>query len=98
MTNQKTEMKDYMLPCMNKKLFGVECMGCGTQRSIDLLLHGDFVGAFKMFPPIYTMMLFGIILLLHFFDKSRNYNRAIIFMAITNGIIMFVNYIYKIIY
>jgi len=91
-------MEDHMLPCMNKKLFGVECMGCGTQRSIDLLLHGDLVGAFKMFPAIYTMIIFGIVLLLHFLDKSRNYSKAIIIMAITNGIIMLINYIYKIIY
>ena len=76
-------MEEHMLPCMNKKLFGVECMGCGTQRSIDLLLHGDFVGAFKMFPAIYTMILFAIILILHFVDKSRNYSKAIIILVIT---------------
>ena len=90
-------MNEHMLPCMNKKLFGVECMGCGTQRSIELLFHGDFVGAFKMFPPIYTLIIFGIVLLLHFIDKTRNYNKAIIVLVITNGIIMFMNYIYKII-
>ena len=89
-------MEDYMLPCMNKKLFGVECMGCGTQRAINLLFQGDFVGAFKMFPPIYTLIIFFIILFLHFVDKSRNYNKAIIYFAIINGVIMLINYIYKI--
>lgn len=85
-----------MLPCVNKKLFGVECMGCGTQRSINLLFNGDFIGAFKIFPPIYTLILFFIILFLHFIDKSRNYNKAIIYLVIINGIIMLTNYIYKI--
>ena len=89
-------MENYMLPCLNKKLFGVECMGCGTQRSINLLLHGDFIGAFKMFPPIYTLILFFIILFLHFTDKSRNYNKSIIYVVVINGIIMLTNYIYKI--
>ena len=89
-------MEDYMLPCVNKKLFGVECMGCGTQRSINLLFNGDFIGAFKIFPPIYTLILFFIILFLHFIDKSRNYNKAIIYLVIINGIIMLTNYIYKI--
>ena len=89
-------MENYMLPCLNKKLFGVECMGCGTQRSINLLLHGDFIGAFKMFPPIYTLILFFIILFLHFTDNSRNYNKSIIYLVVINGIIMLTNYIYKI--
>lgn len=88
--------EDYMIPCMNKKLFGVECMGCGTQRSLLLLWHGDFVGAFRMFPAIYTMLLFFAVVALHFFDKSRNYNRAIKYLAVTNGIIMATNYFYKI--
>ena len=46
-----------MLPCMSKKLFGVECLGCGTQRALILLLKGEFVEAFKMYPPIYTLVI-----------------------------------------
>lgn len=49
--------KDYMLPCLNKKLFGVECPGCGLQRAASLLLHGEFTAAFKMYPAIYPMIL-----------------------------------------
>ena len=30
-------IEEYMLPCLNKKLFGFECLGCGLQRSIVLL-------------------------------------------------------------
>jgi hypothetical protein len=39
-------MEDYMIPCMNKTLFGVDCMGCGTQRALAFLLKGEFVEAF----------------------------------------------------
>ena len=85
-----------MLPCMFKKMFGIECIGCGIQRSFDLVIHGQFSAAFKIFPPIYTLILFFIILFLHFIDKSRNYNKAIIYLVIINGIIMLTNYIYKI--
>ncbi len=49
--------EDYMLPCLNKRLFGVDCPGCGIQRSIDLLFHGEFLAAFKMYPAIYPMLL-----------------------------------------
>lgn len=85
-----------MIPCMNKKLFGVECLGCGTQRAIWLLLQGDFVGAFKMFPAIYTTILFFVFIGLHFLDKTRNYQKIIISLAIVNAIIMIVSYFYKV--
>ncbi len=85
-----------MVPCMNKSIFGIDCMGCGTQRSLNLLLQGEFVEAFKMFPAIYTLLLFGITITLHLIDKKRNYLKPIAILAITNGIIMTVNYFYKI--
>ena len=88
-------MEDYMLPCMNKKIFGIECFGCGTQRAGLLLLQGDFAGAFKMFPAIYTMVFLFAFLFLHFVDKKRNYNQIIVFLAITNAVIMVISYIYK---
>lgn len=88
-------MEEYMIPCMNKKLFGVECMGCGTQRAFLLLCQGDFVAAFKMFPPIYTTIFLFVFIGLHFIDKSRNYQKIIISLAIVNAIIMVVAYFYK---
>lgn len=88
-------MEDYMIPCMNKSLFGVDCFGCGTQRALLLLLEGDFVGAFKMFPAIYTTVLFFFLVALHFIDKSRNYKNSLILFAIVNSIIMVSSYFYK---
>ncbi|WP_375240011.1 DUF2752 domain-containing protein, partial [Aurantibacter sp.] len=46
-----------MLPCLNKKIFGFECMGCGMQRSTLLIFKGEFINAFKMYPAIYTLLL-----------------------------------------
>ena len=89
-------MEEYMLPCMNKKIFGVECFGCGTQRSLALLLKGDFVGAFNMYPAIFTTLLFFVVVGLHFIDKSRNYHKAIISLAVINAVIMVVSYFYRV--
>jgi len=85
-----------MLPCMNKSLFGIDCIGCGTQRSLLLILNGEFTKAFYQFPAIYTtLLLFGLIGL-HLIDKKRNYQKIIIGLAIINAIIMIISYIYKI--
>jgi hypothetical protein len=89
-------MEEYMIPCMNKQLFGIDCPGCGTQRALALLIKGQFADAFFMFPAIYTSILFVILLGLHFVDKSRNYEKAVIVTAIINGAIMIISYIYKI--
>ncbi len=88
-------MEDYMIPCMNKKIFGIECPGCGTQRALWLVMQGEFIAAFKMFPAIYTLILFFLFLFLHFVDKSRSYQKIIITLAVLNGAIMVVSYVYK---
>lgn len=88
-------MKEHMLPCMNKQLFGIECPGCGTQRAIAFLLDGEFWQAFKMFPAIYSLGLLFIFLGLHFIDKKRNYYKLLIASAILNGVVILVAYFFK---
>ncbi|QHN65270.1 DUF2752 domain-containing protein [Bergeyella cardium] len=85
-------LDDYMLPCLNKKLFGIECFGCGTQRAISLIFEGKFAEAFQMFPAIYTVLLFFGFIIINFIDKKRNYGNIIVGLAIINAIIMVVSY------
>ncbi|MGH2667072.1 DUF2752 domain-containing protein [Flavobacterium sp.] len=89
------KIEDYMIPCMNKSLFGVDCPGCGTQRALLLVLKGEFTEAFCMFPAIYTLIPFFVITGLHFIDKSRNYHKLMVSLAIVNAVIMIISYIYK---
>ena len=42
----------WMLPCMTKQLIGMDCPGCGIQRSISLLVHGDLLNSFLMYPAL----------------------------------------------
>lgn len=90
------ELEKYMLPCMNKKLFGMECMGCGIQRSIALILDGRFVDAFYMYPAIYPLMLFFVFIGLNIFDKSRSYHKLILIMGIITSVVMVVSFLYKV--
>ncbi len=81
---------------MNKSLFGVDCIGCGTQRSLLLLINGEFTKAYYQFPAIYTSLLLFIFIGLHLINKKRNFQKIIIGLAIINAIIMIISYIYKI--
>lgn len=90
-------MEEYMLPCTNKMLFGGDCMGCGIQRAIALLLEGEFVAAFYMYPAIYPLIVFLIVVGLNFVDKSRSYHKFIIIFGILTAVTMVVAYFYKLI-
>ena len=85
-----------MFPCLNKSLFGVDCIGCGTQRSLLYLSNGEFTKAFYQFPAIYTTILLFIFIGLHVINKKRDYQKIIIGLVIINAIIMIISYIYKI--
>jgi len=89
------DLENYMFPCLSKTLFGIECLGCGFQRSFVLLLQGDFSGSFKMYPALITTILFLGIIALSFIQKSKNYNNLIFISAVLNGIFMVAGYIYK---
>ncbi|MDD5151647.1 MAG: DUF2752 domain-containing protein [Flavobacterium sp.] len=89
------DLEKYMIPCLSKTLFGVECLGCGFQRALFLLLKGDFVAAFKMYPAIYVMLIFFIIVGLHFVDKQHNYKKPLKATAILTSLFMLIGYLYK---
>jgi hypothetical protein len=88
-------MEEFMIPCLSKKFIGIDCLGCGTQRAFLLLIKGEFVAAFKMYPAIYSLLLLLFLIGLHYVHKSRDYSKIVISTAIINAIIMIVSYIYK---
>lgn len=88
-------LKEYMLPCLNKKIFGVECPGCGLQRSVSLLFQGDFIEAFKMYPAIYPIMLLLGFLLADTFFNFKHSNKITIFLMVASVLFILTNYILK---
>lgn len=64
-------------------------MGCGLQRSFFLILKGEFVAAFYMYPAIYTLIPLAFVIFLNFFYKFKNANKIINILAVaTVGIIV----------
>ncbi len=89
------QTNDYMLPCLNKELFGVECLGCGIQRAFWLLLEGEFVAAFKMYPAIYTLILLAVFGLLHLKYKFKRGRKIILTLVTVNLLIIIISYFIK---
>jgi len=89
------DINDFMLTCPSKKFLGVECLGCGAQRAIILVFEGKFSEAFQMYPAVYTLLLFFLILGVSFIDKKRKYGNILMILIFVNLIIMVAGYLYK---
>ncbi|MCM4153147.1 DUF2752 domain-containing protein [Arenibacter sp. N53] len=87
-----------MLPCMNKQIFGIECPGCGFQRSISYLVDGNFIEALKIYPAIYTLILLGGFIAASFMFNIKNSFKIKIYLLYLNAGIIIVSYSYKMIH
>ena len=88
-------LEDYMLTCVNKEIFGVECFGCGIQRATALIFKGEFVAAFKMYPAIYSLLFLLAFIIFNIFVKFKSAYRIKVALLILNAIIIIVSYIMK---
>lgn len=88
-------MEDYMLPCLNKELFGLECLGCGIQRATVLFFRGDFAGAFHIYPAIYLMFLLLLFLLFNFFTKFKYDFIIKVGLISVTVVVVLISYFYK---
>ena len=86
-----------MLPCLNKKFFGIECLGCGLQRAITLIFQGEFVAAFQMYPAIYSLIILFIYIGINIFFKFKHSNKIIGALAILTVATIIISYIIKLI-
>lgn len=87
--------EDYLLPCLNKQLLGMECTGCGIQRAVVLLFNGEFIEAFKMYPAIYPLIALLGFLLLDNIITIKYANKISIFLMIASVATILINYILK---
>ena len=91
-----SSQEQFMLPCLNKKLFGIECLGCGMQRSFILVFQGDFVGAFKMYPAIFTLIILVLFIIFNLFKKFKYDYKIKMGLLYLNIVIIVVSYLIKI--
>lgn len=88
-------LEDYMVPCVNKAIFGIDCLGCGAQRATALFFSGQFVAAFKMYPAIYTIFLLIAVVIFNLFVKFKFDYQLKMGLVILNALIIVVSYAIK---
>ena len=88
-------LEENLLVCSWKETIGINCLGCGMQRAIVLILKGDFIEAFKMYPAIYSLFFMFIYLGLHLKFEFKKGSKILLYLFIINIAIMITNYIIK---
>lgn len=91
-------LQEYMIPCATKQVLGFDCPGCGLQRSILLLIQGDFVGAFYMYPAIFALIPLAFVLIANKFFNFKYANTLVIALSISSVAMIVINYIFKLIH
>lgn len=88
-------LESHMLTCYYKKHFGMECMGCGIQRSFIALLKGNIYESFLLYPALIPLILMFGFLFCHLIFQFKYGAFILKYMFIFNAIIILVNYILK---
>lgn len=89
-------LEGHLLGCPFKRLTGLDCPGCGLQRSVIALLKGDIPGSLRIYPPGIFIVTVLLVLLLHLKWQFRHGAQLIKFLFIITAIIICCNYFYKI--
>ncbi|NNC45799.1 MAG: DUF2752 domain-containing protein [Winogradskyella sp.] len=93
--NLLINIEDFMLPCLWKQTFNIDCFGCGFQRSLVMLFKGDFIGAFYMYPAIYSIIVMLALLILHTKFQFKHGPKILIGLFILNISIIVISYFIK---
>jgi len=84
-----------LLECTFKKTTGLDCPGCGIQRSALALSEGKWIDSFYLFPSLFPLMI-AIALIIGFaiFKKNWMYTGFLVFIIIA-GVLMMGNWVFK---
>ncbi|MFM7021538.1 MAG: DUF2752 domain-containing protein [Flavobacteriales bacterium] len=85
-------LENHTLTCWMKALTGMDCPGCGFQRSLILLLKGDLVASFLQYPALLPVIALFVILILHLIFKFQKGPKILIFTFIVTQSLVFGNY------
>ncbi|WP_196890923.1 DUF2752 domain-containing protein [Aureivirga marina] len=88
-------MESNMLSCFYVKYFGIECYGCGFQRSLIALMRGNLLESLKLFPALLPVLFTFSFTFFHLIFKFKKGASIIKFSFIFSVIIMVLNLIIK---
>lgn len=89
-------LENFMIPCIWKSIFHIDCPGCGLQRSLLLLFQGKLTESYKMYAPTIPILLVMLLGALHIKFKWKNGQKIIVTSFIAVAIFIMISYFLKI--
>lgn len=89
-------LEHHLLACPFKQTFGIDCPGCGLQRSVLALLRGDLIASLKLYPPTLPILFLVVFTIAHLKFDFKNGAFLIKILYIAIAFIIIANYTYKI--
>ena len=92
-----TWLESHMGTCTFREAGGLECPGCGIQRSIISLLKGEILESILLFPALLPLIAMFGFLGIHLMFTLKHGALVLKIFYITNTVLILGNYIYQII-
>lgn len=75
-------LQNYLLPCPFKKITGIDCPGCGFQRSLLALLQGNLGQSLHLYPATIPLLIAGTVTLFdaRFSIDRKNYLKKSVYI------------------
>ncbi|MGZ3756882.1 MAG: DUF2752 domain-containing protein [Mucilaginibacter sp.] len=89
-------LQNHLIPCPFKHLTGIDCPGCGFQRSVIELIQGNLYKSVGLYPPAIPLLLFLLYLIFGKYIKVGNPQVSKRYFFIAIAAIIMVNYCFKI--
>lgn len=88
-------LESHLMPCFFKYYIGIDCPGCGMQRSFILLLKGQLIESIKMYPALLPILGMISLLALHIIFKFKQGANILKLNFIFTTLLIIGNYIFK---
>ncbi|WP_410478384.1 DUF2752 domain-containing protein [Pedobacter agri] len=88
-------LQNHLIPCPFKALTGIDCPGCGFQRSLIALLQGNLANSWHYYPPTIPLIILFLIAGIHYRFPVKNNSLVIKILIIAVGNFVMISYLIK---
>jgi len=89
------ELHNHLLPCFFKQTTGIDCPGCGLQRAFLELINGNFIQSLELFPALIPLIFMFLFAFAHILLNFRHGAKIILYLFISNLLIIHIAYFLK---
>ncbi|AZI25236.1 DUF2752 domain-containing protein [Pedobacter sp. G11] len=89
-------LQNHLIPCPFKALTGIDCPGCGFQRSVIALLQGDFSKSWHHYPPTIPLLILFVTAGITYRFPIKNNSFIMMMLIIAVGNFVLISYLVKI--